>query len=315
MRHLFIINPMSGKSDSTRLIEAKLRAISFPYEVVYTTAVGDALRITEQAALLNVPTRIYACGGDGTLNEVVNGAAGHPHIAVTNVPKGTGNDFIKIFGNTARDAFFDLEALSGGTQTAFDLIDCNGRLSLASVCMGIDARVGADVHRYKRLPFISGKWAYNLSLLVNLVFKGLSRHMHVVINGVEWDGEAVLLCICNTCYYGGGYMPMPEAMPDDGILDILIVSKVKLFTFVRLIGTYARGEYKKAPHIMRDFHTTAVTISSTKPLTVGVDGEIMHALHIEISLSTKKVNFFYPIGLHYGATTAETQATATLATR
>ena len=57
--------------------------------------------------------RIYACGGDGTLNEVVNGAAGFDNAAVTCVPKGTGNDFLKLFGPRFRELFYDLEALAG----------------------------------------------------------------------------------------------------------------------------------------------------------------------------------------------------------
>ena len=74
--------------------------------------------------------RIYACGGDGTLNEAVNGAAGFANAAVTNVPKGTGNDFLKIFGADCRSRFSDLAALADGPQACFDLMDCNGKLGL-----------------------------------------------------------------------------------------------------------------------------------------------------------------------------------------
>ena len=98
MRHLFIINPAAGKKETTAQLEELLDRLSFPHAVAYTEREGDARRFTEEAARLGEPVRVYACGGDGTLNEVVNGAAGHDHMAVTNVPKGTGNDFLKIFG-------------------------------------------------------------------------------------------------------------------------------------------------------------------------------------------------------------------------
>ena len=72
--------------------------MSVPHEVFYTREAGEARKIAERAAAEGAPARLYACGGDGTLNEVVNGAAGHDFLAVTNVPKGTGNDFLKLFG-------------------------------------------------------------------------------------------------------------------------------------------------------------------------------------------------------------------------
>ena len=95
MRHLFIINPAAGKRRTTARLEVELDKLSVPHEVVYTQAAGDARRFAEEAVQTGEPVRIYACGGDGTLNEVVNGAAGHTHAAITNVPTGTGNDFLK----------------------------------------------------------------------------------------------------------------------------------------------------------------------------------------------------------------------------
>lgn len=147
MKHLFIINPAAGKKKTTAELESLLSDLPFPHEVIYTQGEGDAARITQEAAAAGEPIRIYACGGDGTLNEVVNGAAGHDHVAITNVPKGTGNDFLKLFGPDYRTLFYDLKTLSEGPQTAFDLIDCNGKLGIDVVCAGVDARIAAGVHR------------------------------------------------------------------------------------------------------------------------------------------------------------------------
>ena len=105
MDHLFIINPAAGKKDSTETLERLLERLPFPRKIVHTAREGDARRMTEAAAALGKPIRIYACGGDGTLNEVVNGAAGHDVLAVTNVPMGTGNDFLKLFGPTTAALF------------------------------------------------------------------------------------------------------------------------------------------------------------------------------------------------------------------
>ena len=164
MRHLFIINPAAGRPESTARLEALLSRLSFPHEVAYTREAGDAQRLAATAVRTGGPVRIYACGGDGTLNEVVNGAAGFDNAAVTCVPKGTGNDFLKLFGPRFRELFNDLEALAAGPQRAFDLMDCNGKLGLDVVCAGVDARIAAGVHRYKDLRFVSGIGAYLLSL-------------------------------------------------------------------------------------------------------------------------------------------------------
>ena len=167
MKHLFIINPAAGKRENTRRLEADIRGLEWDWEIAYTAKSGDACRYARAAAEAGTPVRIYACGGDGTLNEVVNGAAGYDNAAVTNVPIGTGNDFLKIFGPDNKTLFSDLRALGGGPQASFDLMDCNGRLGIGVVCAGVDARIAADVHRYKTLPLVRGIGAYILSLLAS----------------------------------------------------------------------------------------------------------------------------------------------------
>ena len=302
MRHLFIINPASGKQSSTKTVESLIAQFPYPHDVVYTTAVGDAMRITEEAALRGDDVRIYACGGDGTLNEVVNGAAGHTHVAVTNVPKGTGNDFIKMFGIKERNRFLDLTALADGTQASFDLIDCNGRLALDSVCAGVDARVGAGIHYYKQIPFVKGMTAYTLSLLMNVLFKSVNRHMKVQMGELHWEGKSALLCVCNAPYYGGGFQPVPEAMPDDGILDVLLVHNINLPQFLGCIKKYADGKYRELTRYVTDYHGDYIAFSSDIPITVGIDGEIVRDTSFVITLSKKRVNFFYPNGLSYQRT-------------
>lgn len=300
MRHLFIINPAAGKRGSTARLAELVDRLSFSHEVVYTQKEGDARRFAREAAQTGEPVRIYACGGDGTLNEVVNGAAGCAHVAVTNVPKGTGNDFLKIFGPGYRELFWDLEALAVGPQMPFDLISCNGHLGIDVVCAGVDARIAAGVHRYKDLWFLSGMGAYILSLLENVFFKGIARPMTVRMGDIHWENQpASLLCICNGRYYGGGFMPVGEAMPDDGVLDMLLVRRVGLFTLLRLVGQYARGNYRKYPDLILSFHGQEVDFSAMEPITVVVDGEVMRDTAFTVRLSEKKVNFFCPAGADY----------------
>lgn len=299
MKHLFIINPAAGKKESTAALEKLLSNLSFEHEAVYTKEAGDAQSIARQAAESGEDIRIYACGGDGTLNEVVNGAAGYDNAAITCVPKGTGNDFLKIFGPNYREQFYDLESLASGPQTPFDLIDCNGKLGLDMVCAGVDARIGAGVHRYKNWPLVSGIGAYILSLVEHVLFKGISRPLHVEMGGQILDGPSALLCVGNGRYYGGGFMPVPEAMPDDGVLDMLYVNKVSLYQLPVLLGKYAKGRYKELPKFITDYHGQSISFRADEEVTAVVDGEVMRDTTFTVRLSEKKINFFYPARASY----------------
>ena len=300
IRHIFIINPAAGKPETTHRLEEQLSRLSVPHEVFYTREAGEAQKIAERAAAEGVPARLYACGGDGTLNEVVNGAAGHDFLAVTNVPKGTGNDFLKLFGPDYRALFSDLEALAAGPQTPFDLMDCNGKLGLDVVCAGVDARIAAGVHRYSKLKGVSGRWAYLLSLAEQIFLRGICRPMTVEMGGRRWENEpTAILCICNGRHYGGGFMPVGEAMPDDGVLDMLRVGQASLFTFLRLVGKYAKGRYRDYPQIIDAVHSREVSFSAREPITAVVDGEVLTDTAFTVCLSEKKVNFFYPAGVSY----------------
>ncbi|MGN1004870.1 MAG: diacylglycerol/lipid kinase family protein, partial [Oscillospiraceae bacterium] len=108
-----------------------------------------------------------------------------------------------------------------------------------------------------------------------------------------------IICICNGRYYGGGFMPVGEAMPDDGILDMLIVPKVSRFTFFRLVSKYATGQYRSFPQLIRHFHCGEIAFSSAEEIVTVVDGEVMRDNSFRVRLSEKKVNFFYPPSVNY----------------
>lgn len=303
MKHVFLINPAAGKRGSTdalvRQIQDLFQTRAEPYEIILTEGPQHAFRCARAAAETGEALRLYACGGDGTLNEVVNGAAGFDHVAVTNVPKGTGNDFLKIFGKDCRAYFSNLAALVDGPQAAFDLMDCNGKLGIGVACSGLDARVAADVHKYKSLPLVTGIGAYILSLAANVLFKSIAQPTLVQLGPRRLDEDTTIICICNGRYYGGGFMPVGEAMPDDGILDILVVPAVTRRTFLQLVGKYAKGRYRAFPELIWDYHGSAVSFSSQQELVVVVDGEVMRDTSFTVCLSPLKINFFYPEGLSY----------------
>ncbi len=301
MNHLFIINPVAGKKENTQLLEAQIRALGVDWEIVYTTGAGDAMRFARSAAETGAPVRIYACGGDGTLNEVVNGAAGYDNAAITNVPMGSGNDFLKIFGPENKARFKDLAALSVGPQAAMDLMDCNGKLGIGVVCAGVDARIADDVHRFKALPLVKGLGAYIMSLATNVLFKGIARPCIIDVGETHYEGNTSIICVCNGRYYGSGFMPVGDNMPDDGILETLIVPKVSRLTFFRLVGKYSKGKYRDFPDLIWPHRGAEITFRTGdhRQLVAAVDGETMYDTQFTIKLSDQKVNFFYPGDLNY----------------
>ncbi|HJC00937.1 MAG TPA: diacylglycerol kinase family lipid kinase [Candidatus Flavonifractor merdavium] len=302
MKHLFLINPYAGKYDRTQEVREKLRTVlagrEDPWEVAVTQYPGHGVELVRAAAERGEPLRVYACGGDGTLNEAVNGAAGYEHVAVTHYPMGSGNDFLRMFGLDAC-RFYDLRELLDGPQAPMDLIECNGRLALNVCSIGFDARIGLGAADFKKLPLVSGTMAYQLSALRTIV-QGIHRPYRVEVDGETLPGEAfTLICACNGRYYGGGFNPSPDAVPDDSLLNFLIIPAVSRFTVLALIRKFARGEAGEIPGVLlrqgREMKVTCDRVSM-----INLDGERMDGAQLTARLSEKKVNFIYPAGATWG---------------
>lgn len=306
MKHIFIVNPVAGKQDVDKKLErvnAGLAALPDElmerdeFQIYITNAPMDACYKVREEAESGEEIRIYACGGDGTLNECVNGAAHLPNVAVTHFPCGTGNDFIKTFGKDA-ERFFDLAALVTGEVRPMDLIDCNGRKSISICSVGVDARVGADVHKYSHLPLIGGAGGYVISLISNYI-KGLDSSVTVNAGGVSYGPKLNMLCICNGRYYGGGFNPIPDAMPDDGKMDCLVVSGVNRLTFLGAVLGYARGQYRRFPQFITRVQANEVTMEAEKREVINIDGESVRAERAVFTLESAAVNFIFPAGMEY----------------
>ena len=298
MKHLFIINPAAGSKDRTaeysEQIHKLCRQRGLDYDIRVSTAPGECCRFAREAAQTGEEYRLYACGGDGTLNEVAQGAAGFPNAAVTVYSGGSGNDFVKLFDDP--QAFFKLERLLDAEEVTFDLIRCNDDIAMNICSVGLDARIGTDVSRYKRLPLLHGFRAYAASTVVNVI-KGISEHYVVEINGKRIDGNQTMICVCNGRYYGGGFNPVPEADPTDGLLDVLLVKKVSRLQVAGVVGKYKAGRYKELPKLVRHFRTKQVKIICDEPTSINLDGEMRIATEVTMSIAEEKLRFFYPKGL------------------
>ena len=300
MKHLFIINPAAGSRNQTEDYRKKIAEVcekrGLDYGIRVSGAPGRCCKIAREAAETGEEYRIYACGGDGTLNEVVCGVAGYDNVAITCYRGGSGNDFVKIFGDA--DAFLDLERLLDCKEATFDLLRCNEDFSLNICSVGLDARIGTDVSHYKRLPLLSGFRAYAVSTVINVI-RGISEHYVIDIDGEKIDGEQTMICACNGRYYGGGFNPVPFADPCDGFMDVLLVKKVSRLQVPGVVGKYKAGRFRELPHLVRHFRVKELTIHCDKPTPINLDGELRTAETVHIQIAQEKVRFFYPKELTY----------------
>ena len=307
MKHLFIINPAAGSRDRTqayrKTITELCQARNLEYQIAVSAAPGDCSRIARDAAQTGEEYRIYACGGDGTLNEVVAGVVGFSNVAVTHYSGGSGNDFVKVFNQPG--AFRDLEQLLDCKEVLFDLIRCNDDVSLNICSVGLDARIGTDVATYKRIPLLSGFRAYAVSTVVNVI-RGIGEHYVIEIEGERIDGRHTMICVCNGSYYGGGFHPVPTADPCDGMLDVLLVKEVSRLDVPKVVGKYKAGRYQELPKLVRHIRTKALNIICDEPTSINLDGELRIGTQIRMAIADEKLRFFYPKHLQIGVHAPQT---------
>ena len=310
MKHIFIINPYAGKKNQTARIYAMADSLrknhGLECSCLLTDRPSGATDMARKLAESGEDIRVYACGGDGTIGEVANGLAGFPNAAMTCIPVGTGNDFLKNFGKAA-PLFHDAENLWDGDQTAIDLIDCNGRLCVTIACNGIDARVAESVHRYSKTPALSGKGSYIASIIVNFLGSAIARKWTVQLDDdTPTEGEYALVSLCNGRYYGGGFFPVPEARMDDGILHAVVIRKVTRLEFLKLIGGYSKGKHKDLPdRLIRVMPAKTIRITADEDIATCLDGECSFSREVVMRMSDKKVNIFFPKGATPNATAAD----------
>ena len=301
MKHLFVVNPAAGGKDKSIAVSRAVRAAfenrEGEYEVYVTRGPMDAADKVRREAQACEHLRVYACGGDGTFNECVCGAALLENTAVCPFPTGTGNDFCRMFGEE-KDLFRDLEALVDGTVHPIDAIDCNGRCSVNICSAGIDARIGTNVHKYTELPLVGGAAGYVVSAAVEM-FRGIARPMRITSGDYAGEGEYSLVCVCNGRFYGGGFNPSLDARPDDGVLDILIVKKVNIFQFATLIGKYASGHGDELTQFVTHLRGEEITIEFDGENVINLDGEAYFTDRAVMRLLPGAVNLIVPKGMEF----------------
>lgn len=296
MKHIFVINPAAGQGKVLDFIRPKIEEVCKKYslncEIHVTERAGEGIEYVRNKAASGEEIRFYACGGDGTLYDVVNGAFGYKNAQVAVIPLGSGNDFIRLFGT--KEEFLNLDDQINGVPVEFDVIKCDDEIAINQCSMGMDAEVCAMQGKIKKLPLVTGEGAYYIGCLYAIIRKFKNRFTYS-IDGGEKKTKDCLFCFCgNSRWYGGGFMAAPLALPEDGLLDFVIVeSRVSRPKLVTLLNKYKRGEHL-------DWDITEFTrgkklvIHSDKPAAVNVDGEIKYVTDTSFEIIEKGITYVVP---------------------
>ena len=300
MKHIFVINPHAGgKNHAERLVQ-EIKQLPVDSETYLTTCHLDATHYVDHYCREHPgeAVRFYACGGDGTLNEVASGALPHPEAEVGCYPCGSGNDYVKYWPTAD---FSNLQALVEASAVPVDLMrvryDGQERHCVNLMNLGFEAAVCRSMELVRGKPLVGGKIAYT-SGIVHSLFYGRHHPCRISVDGEAWhEGDMLLASLANGRYAGGGYCCAPRSVNDDGMLEVMAVRPITVARFVSVIGIYKNGLHLDSPK-MKDVveyrRGRCVGIESDKPMWVALDGELVCSRSFAIENLPKAIRFAVP---------------------
>ncbi len=298
MTNCFIINSSAGRRDNMHALAESLRGVAEEFKIYRTKGPLDATRFI-RTYCTNHPDekiRFYACGGDGTLNEVINGVVGFKNAEAACYPCGSGNDFVKYYGGKER--FLDLERLINAPAVPVDLIDVNGTYSINVVNAGLDAYACKTMGEVKKMPFIGGKNAYYFGVAKSLAV-AMRTKAFVYADGelLNEDGEFMLAALANGKYYGGSFCCAPYSVNDDGLMEVCLIKPIPRAKFLTLVKVYEAGKHFEDPRfsdLMIYKRCKKVEIRSDEEVAVTIDGELVLGKRFTCEIAPRAIKFAVP---------------------
>ena len=310
MKTYFFINPAAGQGKGAEQLAEEIRKaaadLQTECEIYFTEGVYDGQKRAAQIAeeLNGEAARFYACGGDGTLNEIINGVYGFDNIETGCIPTGTGNDTVRCFPEAGN--FHSIREQLTGKSVPVDLIRYTGmiegrkqtRYCINMFNIGFDCNVVELAGRLKKKPLISGSFAYLLAI-VGIFVKKESIRLKITEGGHTLAEDEVLLCaIANGNYCGGGLKTSPQAELSDGFFDINIIKNISRRKFLRLFPAYITGKYlgmNGIDHILTMKRCTRIKLTpEAESFYLCADGEIQTAGEVEFEIVPSAIRFILP---------------------
>ena len=293
VRARVILNPSSGRERAAgqfELVSARLRDRYETVEIAVTAGDGDAERAARVAVGDGCAT-VFAAGGDGTLNEVLNGLAAENALSRTTigiVPLGTGNDFAAALGIPAEiDAALDV--LMQGRTLRVDIGEVNGRVFVNTSGGGFIAEVSVAVT--PQLKTIAGRLAYLVGGAQALLeFDPVRATVALEPGGQRIGLGLYAFAVCNSRLIGGGRLIAPDAVIDDGLLDVCLIEAMSALEFVALARKVAGGDHVNDPRV-RYVQASSARFELDREIRINTDGEVFTARRCEYRVRPKEATF------------------------
>lgn len=280
-----IVNPCAGRGKAARFAPeavARLHARGVHCAARYTRAPGDATRLVA-AALRAGSGCVVVAGGDGTVNEAVNGYVGvaHEEQAIGFLPLGTGNDFTKMLG-TGNDWRLACDRIAEGSRRRVDAGRCNGRAFANGIGAGFDAQVALEANS---MPWLRGNAVYGAALARTLLLRHRTPLARIAHDGGAVEGRITLIAIANGSTYGGAFRMAPAADIADGMFELVVADALSRTGILGLVPHVMRGSHvgRRGVSVTR---TCRVVVEMDEPMVVHADGEIIDeaAKRIEVEM-------------------------------
>lgn len=279
MKYYFIINPNSGKNKKQRIEEKIANACArreVSYEIFYTRKEGEA-KMLVQSIECEDECVVFSVGGDGNINEIVNGIAGTDKMLGV-IPTGSGNDFYKTLMQLDNGIFLS------------DLGKINGTYFINIACIGLDADIANNIPLMRTKKWIPVKHRYTFSIIYTYI-KYKFKKLKISLGEDIKEGEYTIMTVCNGQYYGGGYRIAPHAIIDDGFFDIYLVSKMPKPAIANLLLLLKKEKHEKSKRI-RIYMDSKVKIESDEDMACNIDGETIISKAFEIQIDKSAIKIF-----------------------
>ena len=267
---MLIMHGKRADSDALRHLVSWVREKGHSVDPRVTWEQGDAIRFAREGAERGVDV-VVAVGGDGTINEVVNGLDGSD-VPLGIIPLGTANDFARQVG-IPDDPDHAMDVVLRRAPRAIDTADLNGRRFLNVSTGGVAAEATAETPTEAKEQL--GPLAYAITGVRKLA-ELAPRRARITAPGVDVDTEFLLFAVGNGRSTGGGSRITPRALVTDGLLDVCIIPAMPRAEFARLLLRIKKGEHLDGNEVQY-FQVPTVTIAADGPVSVNVDGESSEA--------------------------------------
>lgn len=294
MKHLFIINPVAGRGESLRYKDEIIEIFKDKQEEFFieiTQSSGHATEIAREYSNKDV-FRIYAIGGDGTINEVLNGMVGSKSSLAV-IPCGTGNDFSRtLIGKDSSKNI--LKRTIEGYEKDIDIARVNNKYFINISSVGLDSQVVYNARLFKKKPLIPNGLSYIFSLFYT-PFTFRSIDMKITIDDISFHQKSLLIAVSNGKCYGGGVYITPEANIEDGLLDICLIRKTALLKLLKFLPKAIKGKHGSAEEVSF-FKGKKVTVESKESFILNVDGELEKTYKSEFEIIPMGIKLAIPKG-------------------